>query len=640
MFRAGQTMKMMRDQVMRRLFKARHCNHQASQPPERSFLRRFVADQSGAFAMQFALTVIPLVVCTGLAVDGGRAFLTRYELGQALDAAALAVGSTTERDDALPQIASDYVGRNFRASNVKDLVVNPPIDDNGVLTLSASVTMNTYFMPLVGVTEVPISVISQVRRGGANVEVALVLDTTGSMGGSRIAALKTAANTLINQVVADDQSVYYSKVAIVPYANSVPAGDLAATVRGEVEPDVAITDATWRSGVFKTITNVTKANQAVFTSNGHGYVNDQIVFLNGLNAPYDSLNGVAYKVKSANTNTFKLRKVVGNQWAKTNNLGNYGGGGETESCLTLSCEVQVTAPGHGLTNDEYIWIQDVEGMTNLNVVATSPWRVNSVTADTFVLQGSYGPNYPAYTGDGVVKCLRTGCQFFRYTTKSGGTRTQEISSCVTERIGDEAYTDAGPDIALAGRLYPGTGTSSCFTENELVPLTANKANLIAHINALDTDGYTSGHIGIAWGWYMLSPNWAWIWDNAENAAADYTEQDVIKVAVIMTDGEFNTAHCQGVVGNAFGSGSNSQRINCDATNGSPFTQAETLCEAMRDQGVTIYSVGVELGGGSAAANVLRNCASDPSYFYETDEDDLEAAFSLIARSITRLRLTR
>ena len=56
---------------------------------------RFLKNRDGAFAMQFALMVVPLTVCTGLAIDGGRAFLARYELSSSLDAAALAVGSTS-----------------------------------------------------------------------------------------------------------------------------------------------------------------------------------------------------------------------------------------------------------------------------------------------------------------------------------------------------------------------------------------------------------------------------------------------------------------------------------------------------------------------------------------------------------------
>ena len=40
-------------------------------------INRFVANTRGAFALQFAMMAIPLTVCTGLAIDGGRAFLAR-----------------------------------------------------------------------------------------------------------------------------------------------------------------------------------------------------------------------------------------------------------------------------------------------------------------------------------------------------------------------------------------------------------------------------------------------------------------------------------------------------------------------------------------------------------------------------------
>ena len=49
-------------------------------------ISKFVANKRGAFALQFAMMAIPLTVCTGLAIDGGRAFLARFELAAALDA--------------------------------------------------------------------------------------------------------------------------------------------------------------------------------------------------------------------------------------------------------------------------------------------------------------------------------------------------------------------------------------------------------------------------------------------------------------------------------------------------------------------------------------------------------------------------
>jgi Flp pilus assembly protein TadG len=77
-------------------------------------MKNFIADRKGAFAIQFALMVVPLTVCTGLAVDGGRAFLARYELEEALDAAALAVGSTLDETADLDAIAAAWVDKNFR----------------------------------------------------------------------------------------------------------------------------------------------------------------------------------------------------------------------------------------------------------------------------------------------------------------------------------------------------------------------------------------------------------------------------------------------------------------------------------------------------------------------------------------------
>ena len=78
----------------------------------------------------------------------------------------------------------------------------------------------------------PVTVTSEVTRPGNNLEVALVLDNTGSMAGSPMTSLQSAANQLIDLVVSDTQTPYYSKVAIVPYSNSVNAGAYANSVRG------------------------------------------------------------------------------------------------------------------------------------------------------------------------------------------------------------------------------------------------------------------------------------------------------------------------------------------------------------------------------------------------------------------------
>ena len=81
-------------------------------------INKFAKNRSGAFAMQFALMVVPLCACTGLAIDGGRAFLARFELASALDAAALAVGSIPEDQEAdLDAVARKFVEMNFKTEH-------------------------------------------------------------------------------------------------------------------------------------------------------------------------------------------------------------------------------------------------------------------------------------------------------------------------------------------------------------------------------------------------------------------------------------------------------------------------------------------------------------------------------------------
>src|SRR5262245_45383020 len=91
------------------------------------------------------------------------------------------------------------------------------------------------FMQVLNTQSVDVTVSASAIRPQGKVEVALVLDQTGSMAGSKIANLKLAAKDLIDIVVWDNQTDdYYAKVAIVPYAAGVNVGTetTAANVRG------------------------------------------------------------------------------------------------------------------------------------------------------------------------------------------------------------------------------------------------------------------------------------------------------------------------------------------------------------------------------------------------------------------------
>ena len=247
-----------------------------------------------------------------------------------------------------------------------------------------------------------------------------------------------------------------------------------------------------------------------------------------------------------------------------------------------------------------------------------------------------------------VGCFLLGCDKFTFPTASGGSKTYTISiGCVSERTGLQRFTDAAPSLlALVGPNY--APPSDPCPSNSITPLTNNKTVLKAQIDLLQAAGSTAGHIGVAWGWYLLSPNWGYLWPSASQPApySDLELRDarglplLRKIVILMTDGEFNTAYCNGVISKDSTSGSGSDHINCNATNGSSFSQSESLCTNMKASGILVYTVGFNLGTAESARDLMTHCATDDSHaFLASTGDELRQVFREIATRIASLRLT-
>ncbi|MEZ5923378.1 MAG: pilus assembly protein [Hyphomicrobiaceae bacterium] len=199
------------------------------------------------------------------------------------------------------------------------------------------------------------------------------------------------------------------------------------------------------------------------------------------------------------------------------------------------------------------------------------------------------------------------------------------SSCVVERAGSNKFTDAAPgsgnqtylgifDLLKANAVGSNTG---CRPASRIVPLSDDKDGLNDAIDAFEADGWTAGQIGTAWSWYTLSPEWNAIWP--EDSRAGAYDNNTMKIAVLMTDGEYNTAYQTG--------------------NGSSSAQAKQLCNKMKQAGITVYTVGFMVN--ATAKNLLEDCATSPSHFYNaTDGDKLKLAFRSIAFNVAQLRLSK
>ena len=433
-------------------------------------LARFGADRSGNVAILYAMLLVVLMVSIGAAVDIGRWL-------------------QTNANDTAGAIAT---AQKFYAQNVSsripvtgDSIAFAVGSDGMSMTASGTAYVQTPFLQFASIDKLPListatTQFSQAQlavggNGGQNLEVAMMLDITGSMAGQKLQDLKDSASDLINIVIWDDQSKFTSKVAIVPFSEDI--------------------------------------------------------------------------------------------------------------------------------------------------------RLPTTTA----LNKARGTTLPS------TKSVTTGSGWFQATT------TYYLSDCVVERTGTQKYTDAAPatgQYAMGHYTTNYTGTTTkkgvCTVPAgaEVTPLSSDKTALLAKVSSLSAAGGTAGHLGTAWAWYTLSPNWSSLW--SANAPAAYGTDNLEKIAILMTDGEYNTQY------DSNGIAVNQNATSCpQAANGCSTDQARALCTAMKAKGIVVYTIGFQLGGNQTAIDTLNQCATEPGKFYTADDgNQLKQAFRDIALKLTSLYLSK
>lgn len=403
--------------------------------------RTFVSDEQGSIAILFGLMFMSVAFIVGMAVDYTRVTYAKSRIAAAADSAALAAGKAMldarMSDDDIKVLANSFFDENLGAiksfTDIKGIDVNLNRGTGGV-TINVDAEVPMTITRIGNFTEVGVPVMASTAYEERDIELAMALDITGSMGGSKIADLKVAAKDLIDILIPEAGGTNTVRIGLAPYAASVRAGAYAGLV-------------------------------------------------------------------------------------------------------------------------------------------------------------------------------------------SGGTSTD---GCVRERGGIQRYTDAAPG---PGAYYTAGGYPSDIDTTEgrqgydcpaaaIMPLTSNKTNLKSRIDSFRASGATAGHIGTAWAWNLISPEWQTVWPMASRPVA-YGTPKTLKAMVLMTDGIFNTAYI----------------------NGKASTQALDLCENMKEKGVVVYTIGFKAPSGAAAT--LKSCASSQDhYFNAEDGEDLRRAFISIAGELNTLRLTQ
>ena len=320
-----------------------------------------------------------------------------------------------------------------------------------------------------------------------------------------------------------------------------------------------------------------------------------------------------------------------------------GGNGSQIQSLEISVMLDVTGSMAGQklqdlkdSASDLLNIVLLSGQSNLSVkVGIVPFSEDIRLPNTAAINLARGTaNLPS------TKSITTGSGWSQTTTK------YYLSDCVVERAGNEKYTDAAPAAGQYVMAHYTTSSSGgkgkCTVPSTaaIAPLTSDKSSLLTIVSDLKAAGGTAGHLGTAWAWYLLSPNWASLWPTS--TPAPYGTETVQKIAILMTDGEYNTQYDS----NGISVNQNSYPTCSSAANDCSTTQARALCAAMKQKGIVIYTIGFQLGGNQTAIDTLSQCATAPTtpmdhvkFYNVTSGVQLKQAFRDIALKLTSLHLS-
>ncbi|WP_280114437.1 pilus assembly protein [Roseibium hamelinense] len=206
---------------------------------------QFLRDENGNFIIITALSLVPLIVMAGGSLDVLRMTTTSQKLQSALDSATLAAASLTNAQD-IETTINEYVAANLpdkKPYTTLDLSIDT--QDNALnsrtIEISASVLLDTPFLGLVGMDTQTVSAQSVANQSAENVEIAMVLDISSSMNGSKLPALRDAAKGFVD-IMLEGNNKDYTSINYVPFGGTVNIGDFYSqyVVDPDSDPSVII----------------------------------------------------------------------------------------------------------------------------------------------------------------------------------------------------------------------------------------------------------------------------------------------------------------------------------------------------------------------------------------------------------------
>ena len=197
--------------------------------------------------------LLPLIAAVGAAVDYSRAANVRTAMQAAGDAAALLLARDggTLSNDRLAARAREIFLTNFHRPDTRVGTIDVE-KTNKSIRVSAQGSVKTALMGIFRIDTIRLSTTSEVGWGQKRIELALVLDNTGSMATSnKMPELKKAVRELLSILEKASPDRDAIRISIVPFDTQVNVGDAHRhanwlTFDADVPRDLRIERRNWR----------------------------------------------------------------------------------------------------------------------------------------------------------------------------------------------------------------------------------------------------------------------------------------------------------------------------------------------------------------------------------------------------------
>lgn len=196
-------------------------------------------DTRGNITIISALCIVSLLVGMAFAVDGASQLNTKRLMQAALDSASLVGAKALAKGEKSTEEITAAIANSFAsnmASGRGDLTCGSPTTSFDEDTGDVSVKAECFFPAMLGGSLTPetirVSNSATARSIQSKIDVSMVLDVSGSMGGSKLEALKSASKQAANLLLSANEPGDI-RVSAVSYATAVNAGKYGRHAFGE-----------------------------------------------------------------------------------------------------------------------------------------------------------------------------------------------------------------------------------------------------------------------------------------------------------------------------------------------------------------------------------------------------------------------